>query len=107
MPTGAPELIGAALRGAWAGCSLAAAQLAPLLPLCHVYAFSREADAGEDVLRRCAAALGVGVSALRGAGGAETALVRDVAPGKIMVRATFRLPPEAALSQGEGEGRRR
>ncbi len=106
LPDGAPELVGAALSrafqpGTWGD--------APL-PVCHVYAFSKADDPTSDVLSRIAAALQVPPDALSagmpggegpgtGPGGAVAwTRVREVAPGKPMLRATFRLPPQAAFA---------
>lgn len=106
LPEHAPELMGAALRGAFRRDTWG--DDAPL-PICHVYAFSKAERAEEDVLGRVALSLGVSPHALlRGPGkdgpgtGPHGAVawthVRDVAPGKAMLRATFRLPAEAAFA---------
>jgi tRNA (guanine37-N1)-methyltransferase len=110
LPGGAPELVGAALARAF--CRDTWPPGAPL-PLCHVYAFSKAADPEADILARIAAALRVPPAALRagapggdapgtGEGGAvRFTRVRDVAPGKPMLRATFRLPPQAAYDDAD------
>ena len=90
LPGGAPELMGAALSRAF---PRAAWEDAPL-PLCHVYAFSKAAQPERDVLRRCANALRVPPEALADA---DVTTVRDVAPGKPMLRVSFRIPPQAAF----------
>ena len=105
LPELAPELVGAALSRAFVRHTWGDAPL----PVCHVYAFSKAARAEEEVLGRIAAALGVSPDLLlRGSPGGDGtgtgphgALawthVRDVAPGKAMLRATFRLPQEAGF----------
>ena len=92
LPERGPELLGSALsrsfpRARWAAVG------APPLPICHVYAFSRAAQPEEDLLGRLAAALDVPPTLLS----VEWTHVREVAPGKPMLRATFRLPAQAAL----------
>jgi len=106
LPEGAPELVGAALAGAFHRGSWGDAPL----PVCHVYAFSRAPDPAADVLARIAAALRCPPELLRagspggegpgtGPGGAVAwTRVREVAPGKPMLRASFRLPHQAAFA---------
>lgn len=107
LPEAAPELVGAALRGAFRRESWGDAPL----PICHVYAFTKAAVAEDDVAARIASALGVSPDLLlRGSPGGDGrgtgphgslawTHVRDVAPGKAMLRATFRLPQEAAFGR--------
>jgi tRNA (guanine37-N1)-methyltransferase len=90
LPGGAPELVGAALARAFSRAAWGDRQL----PECHVYAFSKAAVPEEDVLRRCAAALRVPPAVLQDV---QFATVREVAPGKPMLRASFRIPPQAAF----------
>lgn len=105
LPEHAPELVGAALRRAFRRDTWGHdAQL----PVCHVYAFSKVDSPEEDILHRIALALDVSPDVLRlgsGKQGSGTGPlgavawthVRDVAPGKAMLRASFRLPSVAAF----------
>lgn len=92
LPEHGPELLASALRRAFPRARWGAAGASPL-PLCHVYAFSKAAAPEEELLGRLAAALAVPPSLLSVA----WTRVREVAPGKPMLRASFRIPPEAAL----------
>lgn len=87
-PDGGPELVGAALRGAFAAWPADWA-----LPSVHVYAFARPGlpgDAEAATRARLAAALGVAPHALA----VNWTRVRDVAPGKAVLRASFQLPDD-------------
>lgn len=67
------------------------------LPRVHCYCFSKEADAQADVLRRAEAALGCALP------DAEAHIVRDVAPSKLMLCASFVLPDAVAWRDGGGQ----
>jgi tRNA (guanine37-N1)-methyltransferase len=60
------------------------------LPRVHCYCFSKEADAQGDAIRRAEAALGCALP------DAEAHIVRDVAPGKLMLCVSFVLPDAVA-----------
>ena len=71
------------------------------LPTVYCYCFSKSEDAPEDdslqMVQRS-----LGVSALR-AGTYSTYTVRRVAPNKVMMKVTFRLPPEVAFFENSHE----
>ena len=77
--------VGAFDRGRWGG--------APL-PQLHCYCFSSAADPRADAVARAEAVLGCALP------GAEATLVRDVAPGKMMLCLSFQLPDEVAWATG-------
>ena len=97
LPQSAPELLGRALRGAFATWPKERE-----LPFVHAYAFSKADDPRGDILARLAASLGVDAAALGRR--VEWSDVRDVAPGKRMLRATFRLPWDAADPERAAKG---
>lgn len=63
------------------------------LPLVHVYGFSKAPDPELELHGRICAALGASASSVE----ASFHRVRLVAPGKWMIRCTFRLPAEVAF----------
>ena len=66
------------------------------LPMVHLYAFHKSDDAAvcqRHILERAAAALGTPIPAHS----VEAHTVRDVAPKKLMLCCSFRLPPEGAF----------
>ena len=77
--------VGAFDRQRWGG--------APL-PQLHCYCFSSATDPRADAVARAEAALGCALP------GAEATLVRDVAPGKMMLCLSFELPGEVAWATG-------
>ena len=77
--------IGAFDRQRWGG--------APL-PQLHCYCFLAAADPAADARARAEAVLGCALPR------AEATLVRDVAPGKMMLCLSFQLPDEVAWAAG-------
>ena len=63
------------------------------LPICHCYCFSNADDAHADVVARAEAVLGCPLP------DATSRVVRDVAPGKLMLCVSFRLPEAVAWAE--------
>eukprot|EP00240_Pyramimonas_obovata_P002098 CAMPEP_0118957260 /NCGR_PEP_ID=MMETSP1169-20130426/62006_1 /TAXON_ID=36882 /ORGANISM="Pyramimonas obovata, Strain CCMP722" /LENGTH=534 /DNA_ID=CAMNT_0006905317 /DNA_START=167 /DNA_END=1771 /DNA_ORIENTATION=- len=85
-----PALIGAFPSHRW--------QNRPL-PLVHVYCFSGEEDPEADAVSRVCAALQLASPSEVAALEHHTRRVRNVAPGKHMIRVTFRMPVAVAFSE--------
>ena len=71
-------------------------------PLIHVYGFSKEADPVLDVRDRCRKAMSIDEADL-GDSEIKVSHVRNVAPNKEMMRASFRMPKTVILGWNTGE----
>lgn len=98
LPGSAVEFLGS-LRGVLATLPLSLRTVVPL-PLVHCYAFTKADCPTEDVRRRVELELGVP----RPLAALSVTRVRDVAPSKLMMKASFELPGEVAYADPAAGG---
>ena len=99
LPESAVEFLGS-LRGVLAGLPPVLRAMVPL-PQVHCYAFTKSDCPADDVRQRVELELGVPLPVAT----LSVTRVRDVAPNKLMMRATFELPQDVAYADAVAGGR--